>query len=127
MRVLAAEDDRGIGDLVCDDLREQGYAVDWAQDGDEALELLASFPYDLVVLDLMLPGHNGFEIVERLRGGGQKVPVLILTARDGVNDRGEGGSSWAQTTTWLNLFTSLSCGRGFGRSSGVRKVKRAIR
>ena len=90
MRVLVVEDDRGIGDLVCDDLRDQGYAVDWAQDGDEALGLLASFPYDLVVLDLMLPGHNGFEIVERLRGGGQKVPVLMLTARDSVDDRVKG-------------------------------------
>lgn len=90
MRVLVVEDDRGIGELVCDDLREQGYALDWAQDGDEALGLLASFPYDLVVLDLMLPGHDGFEIVERLRGGGQKVPVLMLTARDGVEDRVRG-------------------------------------
>lgn len=90
MRVLVVEDDRGIGELVCDDLREQGYALDWAQDGDEALELLASFPYDLVVLDLMLPGHDGFEIVEHLRGHGKKVPVLMLTARDGVEDRVKG-------------------------------------
>lgn len=90
MRVLVVEDDRGIGELLRDDLSDQGYAVDWAQDGDEALELLAGFPYDLVVLDVMLPGHNGFDIVERLRGERNKVPVLMLTARDGVDDRVRG-------------------------------------
>lgn len=90
MRVLVVEDDRGIGELVCDDLSEQGYATDWAQDGDEALSLLASFPYDLVVLDLTLPGVGGFELVARVRAGGNKVPVLMLTARDGVEDRVRG-------------------------------------
>ncbi len=90
MRVLVVEDDRGVGELLCDDLREQGYALDWARDGDEALALLASFPYDLVVLDLFLPGHDGFEIVEILRGSGKKVPVLMLTARDEVEDRVRG-------------------------------------
>lgn len=90
MRVLVVEDDRGIGELVCDDLSEQGYATDWARDGDEALSLLASFPYDLVVLDLTLPGHDGFEIVGDLRRRGNKVPVLMLTARDGVEDRVKG-------------------------------------
>ena len=90
MRILVVEDDRGIGELVCDDLSEQGYATDWARDGDEALSLLASFPYDLVVLDLTLPGHDGFEIVGDLRRRGNKVPVLMLTARDGVEDRVKG-------------------------------------
>ena len=90
MRVLVVEDDQGVGELVSDDLREQGYALDWVQDGEEAVELLASFPYDLVVLDLMLPGYNGFEILERLRGGNNRVPVLMLTARDGVGDRVKG-------------------------------------
>ncbi len=126
MRILVVEDNKGIGELVCDDLREQGYAIDWARDGDEALELLASFPYDLVVLDLMLPGHNGFEIVDRLRYGGKKVPVLMLAARDGVEDRVRGSSS-VPTTIWLNRFISRKCELGFGRSCGVRKVKPAIK
>ena len=90
MRVLVVEDDRGVGELLGDDLREQGYALDWAQDGEEAVELLASFPYDLVILDLMLPGYNGFEILERLRGGNNRVPVLMLTAQGGVEDRVKG-------------------------------------
>lgn len=90
MRVLIVEDDKGIGELLRDDLSEQGYALDWAQDGDEALELLASFPYDLVVLDLMLPSRDGFEIVGHLREQGKRVPVLMLTARDGVDDRVKG-------------------------------------
>lgn len=90
MRVLVVEDDEGIGELLRDDLSEQGYAIDWAQDGDEAVELLAHFPYDLVVLDLMLPSRDGFEIVSHLRACGKATPVLMLTARDGLIDRVRG-------------------------------------
>lgn len=90
MRVLVVEDDPGIGDLVCEDLRDQGYAVDWAQDGDEAQSLLSSFPYDLVVLDLMLPGMGGLDLTMALRLEGNGVPVLMLTARDSVEDRVQG-------------------------------------
>lgn len=90
MRVLVVEDDPGIGELLREDLGEQGYAVDWVTGGDEALGLLSSFPYDLVVLDVMLPGHNGFAVTERLRQEGNKVPVLMLTARDALEDRVKG-------------------------------------
>lgn len=90
MRVLVVEDDPGIGELLREDLSEQGYAVDWVTGGDEALGLLSSFPYDLVVLDVMLPGHDGFAVTERLRQGGNKVPVLMLTARDALDDRVKG-------------------------------------
>lgn len=90
MRVLVVEDDLGVGELVTDELKGEGYAVDWAQDGDEALSLLADFPYDLVVLDIMLPGRDGFEVTKTLRDARQQVPVLMLTARDGVDDRVRG-------------------------------------
>lgn len=90
MRVLVVEDDLGVGELVTDELKGEGYAVDWAQDGDEALSLLADFPYDLVVLDIMLPGRDGFEVTRTLRDARQQVPVLMLTARDGVDDRVRG-------------------------------------
>ena len=90
MRVLLVEDDPGIGELVSEDLSDQGYAVDWAQDGDEALSLLHSFPYDLVVLDIMLPGQDGFAVTEELRGKRLSLPVLMLTARDAVEDRIKG-------------------------------------
>lgn len=90
MRVLVIEDDLGVGELVAETLREEGYAVDWAQDGDEASSLLADFPYDLVVMDIMLPGRDGFELTAELRGARQQVPVLMLTARDAVDDRVRG-------------------------------------
>ncbi len=90
MRVLVAEDDLGIGDLVSEDLRDQGYAVDWAQDGDEAWSLLESFSYDLLVLDLMLPGRDGFDLAVTLRAQHNTLPILMLTARGNVTDRVRG-------------------------------------
>ena len=85
MRILVVEDDIDIGELVCEDLGEQGYAVDWAKDGDEALSLLKSFPYDLLVLDIMIPGPDGFEVTEILRAKENNLPILILTAQDAVD------------------------------------------
>jgi two-component system, OmpR family, response regulator len=90
MRVLVVEDDLGIGELVTDELTSEGYALDWAQDGDEALSLAESFPYDLIVLDIMLPGRDGFSIAETLRMKKQAVPILMLTARDSIDDRVKG-------------------------------------
>lgn len=90
MRVLVVEDDPGIGELVSEELSREQYAVDWAQDGDEALSLAESFPYDLIVLDIMLPGTSGFDIAKTLRHKKQTVPILMLTARDGVDDRVKG-------------------------------------
>ncbi len=90
MRILLVEDDSGIGELVKEDLEAQGFATDWAEDGEEAYSLSQSFPYDLLILDVMLPGITGFEIVEKLRSQKDKVPVLMLTARDGLEDRVKG-------------------------------------
>ncbi len=90
MRVLVVEDDLGIGELITDELMREGYAVDWVQDGDEALSLSQSFPYDLIVLDIMLPGQDGFSIAKTLRVKKQTVPILMLTARDGIDDRVKG-------------------------------------
>lgn len=90
MRVLVVEDDPGVGELVRDELEAQGYRVDWATDGEEAASLVALFPFDLVVLDVMLPGRDGFDIAQALRGEGNGVPILMLTARDRVEDRVRG-------------------------------------
>lgn len=90
MRVLVVEDDPSVGELVVETLQAQRYAVDWTQRGDAAWELLQDFPYDLVVLDLMLPGLDGVEVLRRLRDARMRVPVLVLTARDGVQDRVRG-------------------------------------
>jgi len=87
VRVLFAEDDPGVQRFVAKGLKEQAYAVDAVGTGAEALELAEINTYDLIILDVMLPGMNGFEVCGRLRDLGHRVPVLMLTARDAVEDR----------------------------------------
>lgn len=87
MRVLVIEDDASLGPALQEFLLEQGYAVDLLQDGAKVLDALAGQPYDFLVLDLNLPGKSGFQVLRELRAEGHQVPVLILTARDGIEDR----------------------------------------
>jgi two-component system copper resistance phosphate regulon response regulator CusR len=87
MRVLLVEDERTTALYLAKGLREHAYAVDVVHDGIVASEKLANADYDLVVLDVMLPGQNGLDVCRRLRANGQHVPVLMLTARDGVDAR----------------------------------------
>ena len=87
MRVLIAEDDPGVQRFVAKGLKEQAYAVDTVAAGPEALEQAEINSYDVIILDVMLPGLSGFEVCRRLREAGLKTPVLMLTARDAVVDR----------------------------------------
>jgi two-component system response regulator QseB len=87
MRVLLAEDDAMIGAAVRDRLRGQGFAVDWVRDGRAADAAVAGDVYDLLLLDLGLPGREGLAVLKALRGRGSTLPVVILTARDAVDDR----------------------------------------
>jgi two-component system OmpR family response regulator len=87
VRVLVVEDEKKLGELVARGLREEGYAADLADRGEEALWMARAVPYDAIVLDVMLPGVDGFEVCRRLRGDGVWSPVLMLTARDAVDDR----------------------------------------
>jgi two-component system OmpR family response regulator len=87
MRLLIVEDDVKMAALVRRGLVEEGAAVDVAYSGEDALWMAASTKYDAVVLDVMLPGIDGFETCRRLRGDGVWTPVLLLTARDAVEDR----------------------------------------
>lgn len=87
VRVLIAEDDPGVQRFVVKGLQEQAYAVDSAATGPDALEQAEINSYDLIILDVMLPGMSGFEVCRRLRELGLKIPVLMLTARDAVEDR----------------------------------------
>ena len=87
MRVLVVEDEKKLGGLLHRGLREEGYATDLADRGEEALWMANAVAYDAIVLDVMLPGADGFEICQRLRAGGVWTPVLMLTARDAVDDR----------------------------------------
>ena len=90
MRVLLTEDDPTLGHALQEYLIEQGHAVDWLQEGNGVLEALTALDYDLLLLDLNLPGMSGLEVLRQLRAQGQQVPVLILTANDGVSDRVSG-------------------------------------
>jgi two-component system, OmpR family, response regulator MprA len=87
MRVLVVEDEKKLGELLGRGLREEGYATDLADCGEDALWMAHAVPYDAIVLDVMLPGADGFEICEKLRAAGLWTPVLMLTARDAVDDR----------------------------------------
>lgn len=86
-RVLVVEDDRDLADLLGLHLRDAGYAVEAVADGALALQRALADPFDLVVLDLMLPGMNGMEVCRQLRAAGRTVPILMLTARGAETDR----------------------------------------
>jgi DNA-binding response OmpR family regulator len=87
MRLLLVEDDPRIARFVAKGLREHAYAVDVATAGDEALYQAEINTYDLVILDVMLPGRDGFQVCRELRKAGRRMPILMLTARDAVEDR----------------------------------------
>ena len=86
MKILVVEDDRKVAGFIEQGLREEGYAVDVAPDGDEATMLAHVYDYDLVVLDVMLPKKNGLQVAAELRREGRKTPILMLTARDATED-----------------------------------------
>lgn len=90
MRVLLVEDEPDAAQILAKGLREQAYAVDVAADGDAAIEQAGTTEYDAIVLDVMLPGTNGFDVCRTLRGAGCGTPILIVTARDAVEARIEG-------------------------------------
>ncbi len=90
MRILVVEDEEKVASFIRKGLEEERYAVDVALDGEEGLELAELNPYDLIVLDLMLPGLDGFRFIQRLRAQGVHTPILVLTARDSVGDKVKG-------------------------------------
>lgn len=90
MRVLIVEDDRMIGAALQASLRDASYAADWVTDGRSALAAAGAQHYDVMLLDLGLPGADGLQVLRSLRGQGNCVPVLVLTARDGLQDRVQG-------------------------------------
>ena len=95
MRILLVEDEPRVAHFVAKGLREQSYAVDVATDGEDALYKLSLDEYDLVILDVMLPLRDGFQVCRELRRQGIRTPVLMLTARDAVDDRVSGLDSGA--------------------------------
>lgn len=87
MRILVIEDNCDVGEGLVESVSNMGHSVDWARDGETGDEWLATNSYQLVILDLMLPGMDGVRLLRRLRSRGGDVPVLILSARAGINDR----------------------------------------
>ena len=87
MRILLVEDEPRMATVIAKGLREQTYAVDIAEEGNAALYQASVHDYDLIVLDVLLPHRDGFEVCRELRAAGNSTPILMLTARAGVADR----------------------------------------
>lgn len=95
MRILLVEDEKPLSVAICKMLRQENYLVDFVFNGTDALEYILSDIYDAVILDVMLPGLDGFSILQTIRSKGITVPVLMLTARSGIEDRLNGLQSGA--------------------------------
>jgi two-component system copper resistance phosphate regulon response regulator CusR len=87
MRILLVEDEQKVADIIVRGLKAERFAVDVCHDGQQGWEMANAYDYDLLILDLMLPGLSGTEILERVRRKNTLVPILILTARDGMGDK----------------------------------------
>ena len=86
MKILVVEDDRKVAGFIEHGLKEEGYIVDVAPDGDEATMLAHVYDYDVILLDIVLPKKNGFQVATELRREGRATPILMLTSRDAVED-----------------------------------------
>lgn len=90
IRILLVEDEEGIGDFVARGLREEGFTVEWATDGDTGWHHLRTTVWDVILLDWWLPGQDGLTLLKKFRQTGSDTPVLMLTARDAISDRVRG-------------------------------------
>lgn len=129
MRLLVAEDHPSLARSLADGLREEGYAVDLTFDGREAAHLVTAHPYDAVILDIMLPNVSGWELLKLIRSERPQLPVLCLTARDGIEDRVRGLDLGAddyllKPFDWQELLARVRAvvRRGHGRTSSVLTV-----
>ena len=86
MKILVVEDDRKVAGFIEQGLKEEGYVVDVASDGEEAGTLAHVYEYDVVLLDVVLPKKNGFQVALELRREGRSTPIIMLTSRDAVED-----------------------------------------
>ncbi len=128
MRILVIEDDRKVAGFLEKGLREEGYSVDVAFDGDEGETNAYVYDYDALVVDVMLPGKNGYEIVRGLRKEGRSVPILLLTARDSTEDvvRGLDAGADDYLTKPFSLDELLARVRALARRGGSGRLDRLI-
>jgi len=87
MRILLVEDESKLVQALADNLKTEGFAVDTALNGIDGMEMVASYAYDLIILDIMLPGLDGSQLLQKVRARNREVPVLMLTAKDSVQDK----------------------------------------
>lgn len=87
MRILLAEDERDLNRIITERLKKEHYSVDSCFDGEEALDYLAAAPYDTVILDIMMPKLDGLSVLKKMRDKNEHTPVLLLTAKDSIEDR----------------------------------------
>lgn len=87
MRILLAEDERDLNRIITERLKKEHYSVDSCFDGEEALDYLAAAPYDAVILDIMMPKLDGLSVLKKMRDKNEHTPVLLLTAKDSIEDR----------------------------------------
>ena len=90
MRLLVVEDEKKLNELITKKLKKEYYGVDSCFDGEEAIRYVKGTEYDAVILDIMLPKLDGFEVIKRIRAKKNKVPILLLTARDNIDDKVKG-------------------------------------
>ncbi|NIO40601.1 MAG: response regulator [Burkholderiales bacterium] len=90
MRILVVEDEKGLQQQICDELKKLGYVVDATANGKEAYYLAAEYPFDAAIVDLGLPGLSGLDVIAKLRDNGNRLPILILTARASWQDKVSG-------------------------------------
>ncbi|MFE4858220.1 response regulator transcription factor [Streptomyces sp. NPDC056670] len=123
MRILVVEDETGLADSLRRGISAEGHWVDLAHDGHRGLDLALTGGYDVVVLDLMLPGLSGYEICRRMRGLGDLTPVLMLTAKDGEYDEADGLDSGADDylTKPFSFVVLLARLRALGRRAGAER------
>ena len=95
MKVLLAEDEKRMNRALCELLRQEGYDVDSVENGADALDAIESGVYDMIVLDVMMPGMNGFDVARKARASGVRTPILMLTAKSELDDKVEGLDSGA--------------------------------
>lgn len=129
MRILIAEDEEDLNSIITQKLTSDGYSVDNCYDGKEAIDILSYTDYDAIILDIMMPKADGFEVLKSLRSRGKKTPVLFLTARDAVSDRVKGldlGAndylvkpfSFEELTARIRVMTRTS----FGSAENILRV-----
>lgn len=114
MRILVVEDEVDLAHTLHTGLTAEGYSVDLAHDGRQGLWMARTGEYALVVLDLMLPGLNGYKVCAQLRREGNATPILVLTAKDGDWDQAEALDTGGRRTTWPNPSPTWCSSHGCG-------------